>query len=67
LPRLPISTRLVLDVVRAAQHLHGMNIVHRDITPGNILVFDSEELGLHCKLADFGLSRGESFPVLCTS
>ncbi|CAN0072534.1 unnamed protein product [Scytosiphon promiscuus] len=57
---------LVLDVVRAAQHLHAMNIVHRDITPGNILVFDSEELGLHCKLADFGLSReiGEDCPAM---
>lgn len=63
LPCLPIPTRLIADVVRGAQHLHDMNIVHRDITPGNILVFESEELGLHCKLADFGLSRGECFPV----
>lgn len=58
----PCPSRLVVDLVEAAQHLHGMGIVHRDIKPGNVLVFRSEELGLHGKLADFGFARGEYDP-----
>ena len=54
--------RLVADLVKGAQHLHSLNIVHRDIKPANLLVFWTEELGLHGKLGDFGLSRGE-FPL----
>lgn len=53
-----------MDLVRAAQHLHGLNIVHRDIKPANLLIFWTEELGLHGKLGDFGLSRGEVSPRL---
>ncbi|CAB1102805.1 unnamed protein product [Ectocarpus sp. CCAP 1310/34] len=57
---------LVVDLARATRHLHGMNIVHRDIKPGNLLVFETEELGLHGKLADFGFAReiGESCPAM---
>ncbi|CAN0030877.1 unnamed protein product, partial [Ectocarpus fasciculatus] len=57
---------LVVDLARAARHLHGMNIVHRDIKPGNLMVFETEELGLHGKLADFGFAReiGESCPAM---
>ncbi|CAN0250328.1 unnamed protein product [Ectocarpus sp. 8 AP-2014] len=57
---------LVVDLARATEHLHGMNIVHRDIKPGNLLVFETEELGLHGKLADFGFAReiGESCPAM---
>lgn len=54
--------RLVADLVRATQHLHGLNIVHRDIKPANLLIFWTEERGLHGKLGDFGLSRGEFSP-----
>ncbi|CAM9528621.1 unnamed protein product [Ectocarpus sp. 12 AP-2014] len=57
---------LVVDLARATRHLHGMNIVHRDIKPGNLLVFETEELGLHGRLADFGFAReiGESCPAM---
>eukprot|EP00752_Nemacystus_decipiens_P007751 g6928.t2 len=48
---------LIVDLVKGAQHLHSLNIVHRDIKPANLLVFWTEELGLHGKLGDFGLSR----------
>ncbi|CAM9698330.1 unnamed protein product, partial [Ectocarpus sp. 12 AP-2014] len=61
-----IEDQLVVDLARATRHLHGMNIVHRDIKPGNLLVFETEELGLHGKLADFGFAReiGESCPAM---
>lgn len=43
--------------------MHSMGLVHGDIKPGNVLVFESEEHGLHAKLADFGFTAGE---VVCS-
>ena len=44
------------QVSKGLAHLHSLNIVHRDITPKNILIFESHQ-GHSMKLADFGLSR----------
>jgi serine/threonine protein kinase len=33
--------------------MHSRDVLHRDIKPGNILVFDDNRL----KLADFGLTK----------
>ncbi|KAG2499518.1 hypothetical protein HYH03_002465 [Edaphochlamys debaryana] len=57
-PNLPMILRLALDVVRGLQHLHRKNIVHGDLTPGNILLkADLSRPGRYVgKLADFGLS-----------
>jgi serine/threonine protein kinase len=33
--------------------MHSRNIIHRDIKPGNILIFDEDRL----KLADFGFTK----------
>ena len=40
-------------VAAAVAHLHDLNIVHRDVKPGNVLVMDGGEL----RLSDFGLVK----------
>jgi len=45
---------IVFQMLCALQHLHSAGVIHRDLTPDNVLV-DSE---LHVKIIDFGLSRG---------
>jgi len=56
-PRL--KTRLALDSVKGLAYLHTLNIMHRDIKPGNVLVssFDPSLPKAICKIADFGTSR----------
>lgn len=56
--RLPISSVLDLgtQLLSALEHAHGSSppVIHRDITPGNVLV--SSDNPLKVKLADFGLA-----------
>ncbi|KAK3897708.1 kinase-like domain-containing protein [Staphylotrichum tortipilum] len=58
-----LTPRECLDVLRqclsALDDLHGRHppIVHRDISPGNILVRQRDEDNIHVKLADFGLTK----------
>ncbi|EFJ46355.1 hypothetical protein VOLCADRAFT_105557 [Volvox carteri f. nagariensis] len=48
-----------LDVARGLEYLHGRNVCHGDLKPGNILLTEdpSSPWGLVAKLADFGMSR----------
>lgn len=45
--------RIMTQLCRAAEHLHRNGIIHRDITPKNIILDDK----LHLTLIDYGISR----------
>jgi hypothetical protein len=47
---------LVLDLVEGVQYIHGMDFVHRDLKPGNILVQPDNVHGARLVICDFGLT-----------
>jgi serine/threonine protein kinase len=48
----PVAVAVVAQIARALHHLHQRGYVHRDVTPGNILLGPGNE----AKIADFGLA-----------
>ncbi|KAH9157248.1 hypothetical protein AeRB84_000923 [Aphanomyces euteiches] len=53
------AKRVLIELLRAVEYLHSMNIVHRDLKLSNILY---DGFG-RVKLADFGLARETGFPA----
>ena len=49
--------RLCAEAARALEVLHRHRIIHRDVTPGNILLDYSETQGLRVLLADLGVAK----------
>ncbi|XP_034296124.1 MAP kinase-activated protein kinase 3 isoform X2 [Pantherophis guttatus] len=50
------ASEIVRDIGTAIQHLHGMNIAHRDVKPENLL-YTSKEKESVLKLTDFGFAK----------
>ncbi len=49
--------RLCAEASRALEVLHRHRIIHRDVTPGNILLSHSETQGVRVLLADLGVAK----------
>ncbi len=48
-----IALQIIRDVAAGLAHAHSQRIMHRDVKPENILIFDDG----HAALTDFGVSR----------
>lgn len=66
-PKEPYDIKFIKDVMyqllQAVNYLHGNKILHRDLKPQNILIFEGGNGKYIVKLADFGLSRVYSVPL----
>jgi len=56
--RLPLAraARILRDVLRGLGHAHGHGLVHRDLTPRNIMLVQQDGVEI-AKVLDFGLAR----------
>lgn len=52
----PMLAQALRHVLEGLAHAHGRGAVHRDVKPGNVLMFDAVD-GVMFKLGDFGLVR----------
>jgi len=49
---------MCLEIARAGAYLHGMNVIHGDLTSNNVLLKSAtNRKGFVCKVCDFGLAR----------
>jgi len=63
--RMPVGDRLrlIIQVCDAVQHAHSKGIIHRDITPRNILVHDGVAGEPTAKVIDFGIAKATSLAM----
>ncbi len=58
----PITRRIIREVLQALAHLHGVDVLHRDLSPCNILISTSGSV----KVADLGIARVMEQGQTCT-
>jgi serine/threonine-protein kinase len=56
---LPVALHVILQVCEALDYAHGLQIVHRDVAPTNIIISSVGTV----KLIDFGVARNQSSSV----
>jgi serine/threonine-protein kinase len=54
------AIRSICQVLSALEHAHSMGVVHRDVTPSNIILMPDEKV----KLTGFGLAKATTDPQL---
>src|SRR4051794_13514756 len=56
---LPVAraVSIAMQVADAIGHAHAHGIVHRDVKPGNILLFEDPDDGIQAKVVDFGIAK----------
>lgn len=50
---------IALQFLRGLQHIHERDVLHRDLSTGNVLVQVYADLAVSVKIADFGLAKFE--------
>ena len=52
--------QIALQIIRAVEYVHSLQVVHRDLKPSNIMITRN---GCQVKLIDFGLADTDSFTI----
>ena len=53
----PLAVYLAIQSLEALSYLHRRSIIHRDVSPDNLMVTVGEEGGPHVKLIDLGIAK----------
>jgi serine/threonine protein kinase len=52
-----LATNIFLEILQGVKYLHDLNLVHKDLKPGNILITLNNSSSNFVKIADFGLTN----------